>query len=172
MYQMIYPSEPNSERFKLFLCHVFTLFSALLYICLVWVMQIPEINGFLSFFLSISARTQVSSFLPNFDVIMTKRTCPYKLFWTWRNRVSRVFWEFYSCGFSSSFTEFLEFKFLQLELLPLRVVTAAKVWLFYKITVNKSDCKRNDGCCTLAQSEVRLVQKLSLPPLSILHHSY
>ena len=26
MYQMIYPSEPNSERFNLFLCHVFAMY--------------------------------------------------------------------------------------------------------------------------------------------------
>ena len=26
MYQMIYPSEPNFERFNLFLCHVFAMY--------------------------------------------------------------------------------------------------------------------------------------------------
>ena len=51
MYQMIYPSESNSERFNLFLCHVFVMYQALLHICLVWVIQFPKTNGFLSFFI-------------------------------------------------------------------------------------------------------------------------
>ena len=71
MYQMIYPSEPNSERFNLCLCHAFAI-SALFRICLVWVVQIPKTNSFLSFFLSVGARAQVSFVLPHFKVIRTK----------------------------------------------------------------------------------------------------
>ena len=42
-------------------------------------------------------------------------------------RVCRVFESFTVCAFSSTFTEFVELNFLQLELLPLRVVTVVKV---------------------------------------------
>ena len=51
------------------------------------------------------------------------------LFWAWRNSLFRVFTAFESftvCAFSLSVTEFLEFKFLQVELLLLRVVTVVE----------------------------------------------
>ena len=56
-------------------------------------------------------------------------------------RVFTVFERLTVCSFSPSFTEFFKFKFLQLELLPLRVVTVVKVWVFYKVNISKIDCK-------------------------------
>ena len=64
---MIYPSEPNSERFNLFLR------------CISVASYLPHLSDsdsqnewFSIFFLSVGARAQVSFFLPNFDVIRTK----------------------------------------------------------------------------------------------------
>ena len=60
MYQMIYPSESNSERFDLFLCHVFAIYQR----CSISASlsdSDSQTNGFLSF-LSVGARAQVSFF--------------------------------------------------------------------------------------------------------------
>ena len=60
MYQMIYPSESNSERFDLFLCHVFAIYQR----CSISASlsdSDSQTNGFLSF-LSVSTRAQVSFF--------------------------------------------------------------------------------------------------------------
>ena len=72
MYQMIYPSEPNSERFNLFLCHVFFRYISV-------APYLPRLGGsdsqnewFSTFFLSVGARAQVCFVSPNFDVIRTK----------------------------------------------------------------------------------------------------
>ena len=50
MYQVIYPSESNSERFNLFLCHVFAMFSVAPYLPRLSDSD-SQTNGFLSFFI-------------------------------------------------------------------------------------------------------------------------
>ena len=132
-------------------------------------------NGFLSFFYLLARELKLVSFY-QILTLLGKKEAEMELVYiacfgrgetelTEFLRVFRVFESFTGWPFSPNFTEFFEFKFLLLELLPLRVVTAVKLWLFYKSTVNKIDCKVNDSCCTLAQSGVRLAQQLSFPSI-------
>ena len=96
---MIYPIEPNFERFILFLCR-FSDILALLYVCLVWVIQIPKTNGFLSF-LSVGARAQVSFCLPNFDVIRTKEAEMEPVYIACFGRGEKVFLQLFWSFFES-----------------------------------------------------------------------
>ena len=73
MYQMIYPSESNSERFNLFLCHVLLCISVAPYLTRLRDSD-SLTNGFLSFFYLWARELKLVSFLPNFDVIRTKQT--------------------------------------------------------------------------------------------------
>ena len=71
MYQMIYPSEPNSERFNLFLCHVFAMYQRCSISASFEWFRFP--NEWFSIFFYLWARElKLVSFLPNFDVIRTK----------------------------------------------------------------------------------------------------
>ena len=71
MYQMIYPSESNSERFNLFLCHVFAMYQRCSISASFERFRFP--NEWFSIFFYLWARElKLVSFLPNFDVIWTK----------------------------------------------------------------------------------------------------
>ena len=119
-YQIIYPSEPNSERFNLFLCHVFAMYQRCSISASFEWFRFPKRMVFY-LFLSVGAQAQVSSFEPNFDVVRTKEAemeTVYSLFWAWRKRVCRVFKSYTVCAFSQ--------KFLRLELLPLFKLTVLR----------------------------------------------